>query len=83
MSKQAIDKIMPNYLVIRFGWSVQLVFPYKIGIAILEHFEHAEVMDTGTPRKITPITDEEIRVDLLAQADYATYKANALILPES
>ena len=85
MSKHTIDKIKPNYLILKFGWSTQLVLPYAQGLALLETLEHAELYDTSGMKKIVPLTHEQqaVTVDLLSQADYAIYRTNALIDPES
>jgi len=72
-----------NHIVIKFGYSVSIVLPYKEGNELMAFLEKAESYDTND-YKAPKITDYkgDIEMKIISHRTYMDSKANALLIPD-
>lgn len=76
------ESTLPNYLMIKFGYDAELIFPYSKGIAILELLEAFEIYDTSdysNPIITYAKADKNIVVRIMSGTEYLDLKAKGLL----
>ena len=75
------SKPKDNYLLCTVSWEVNLVFPYKIGMAFMEALGQAErlVEDYSNPPGIQPLDRDKIHFRVLSAKEYEQIRIAQLL----
>ena len=83
-TKAEIEMILKkplNFMSLEFGYSDEWVVPYADGVAIMEHFKHAEaIKGYGDKKKIQPVKDYP-RMHVMSKEEYVQLKFKHLMEP--
>ncbi len=74
-SAKSISKKTSNYIRIKFGWSEEIVVPYKAGVAFMESLELAEKINN---ERVTP-EDIQITTKIISHQQYTDMKKSYLL----
>ena len=84
--QEAIKKIQShkakdNYMLCTVSWDVNLVFPYKAGLAFIEALGQAEklVEEYNKPPGIQPIDRDKIQFRVLSAKEYEQIRISQLL----
>jgi hypothetical protein len=69
-----------NFMVIYFSYGVELLLPYKDGMAVMQAFQKAEMLNTpyGKPPSITGLT-KDVQARPFSREDYEQIKMANLL----
>ena len=87
MTKKPIKEVdvpVDNYIVINFGYSLNLIFPHAEGMQVIAALNKAENIEIPSynPGKIKPIDVKDLSINNLSRQSYVEYKMNNLLLSE-
>lgn len=73
-------KAKDNFIVVKIGYEVLLVLPYKDGIAFLDAVKHAEQFDKSySPTRIEALERSKIDFSFMPWQEYERYKLAGLL----
>lgn len=82
-AKKAVQakKARDNYLVVKIGYDIKLILPYKAGLAFMEAIGQAEKASKGygTIDRIVELPQDSLEISTLSAEDYDRYKIAALL----
>lgn len=82
-AKKMLQAVKPkdNYLLVSLAYSNKFVFPYKEGMAVIEAFSKAEMLDEpyNAQHRIKPIERIELEFRVLSADEYERIKIAAIL----
>ena len=80
-NSELLEKVPDNYLMIKFGYSGKYIFPYDVGIKVLELFKQAEAVVNGySDMRIVPISNSEsVEMIVVSKQNYLAGKLSNIL----